>query len=70
MSAKDISSFRTAFPPEKRAKDAETLARELVKANQLTKYQAQLVYQGRSRGWCSATTAFWTNWARAAWAWC
>ena len=29
---------------------AESLARELVRANKLTKYQAQAVYQGKTKG--------------------
>ncbi len=50
MSATDISSFQGSFPPDKRPKDAETLARDLVRANKLTKYQAQAVYQGKVKG--------------------
>ena len=50
MSATDIASFQDSLPPEKRPKNAETLARELVRANKLTKYQAQAVYQGKTKG--------------------
>ena len=50
MSATDISSFQESLPPDKRPKDGEALARELVKADKLTKYQAQAVYQGKTKG--------------------
>ena len=70
LSAAEISSFQDSLPPDKRPKDGEALARELVHANKLTKYQAQVVYQGRPRGWSSANTWCWTSSARAAWAWC
>jgi serine/threonine-protein kinase len=50
MSATDVSSFHDSLPPEKRPKDGEALARELVRANKLTKYQAQAVYQGKVKG--------------------
>jgi serine/threonine-protein kinase len=50
LSAAEISSFQDSLPPEKRPKDGETLARALVQANRLTKYQAQVVYQGKVKG--------------------
>jgi serine/threonine protein kinase len=50
MSAAEVSAFQDSLPPEKRPKDAETLARELVRANKLTKYQAQAVYGGKTKG--------------------
>ena len=50
MSAADISSFQDSLPTERRPKDAETLARELVRSNKLTKYQVQMVYQGKTKG--------------------
>ena len=50
MSATEISSFQENVPPEKRPTDAATLARDLVRANKLTKYQAQVVYQGNTKG--------------------
>ncbi len=50
MSATEVSAFRDSFPPEKRPHDAETLARALVKVGKLTKYQAQTVYQGKTKG--------------------
>ena len=50
MSATEVSSFQDTLPPERRPKDGETFARELVRANKLTKYQAQVVYQGKTKG--------------------
>ena len=50
LSATDIASFQESLPPDRKPKDAETLARELIRANKLTKYQAQAVYQGRVKG--------------------
>ena len=50
MSAVEVSSFQDSLPPGKRPKDGETLARQLVQANKLTKYQAQVVYQGKVKG--------------------
>ena len=50
MSAAEVTSFQDALPPQKRPKDGETLARQLVQANKLTKYQAQVVYQGKVKG--------------------
>jgi formylglycine-generating enzyme required for sulfatase activity/serine/threonine protein kinase len=50
MSAAEVSAFQDSLPPDKRPKDAETLARELVRANKLTKYQAQAVYGGKVKG--------------------
>lgn len=50
MSATEISSFQDTLPLDRKPKDAETLARELVRANKLTRYQAQVVYQGKVKG--------------------
>jgi formylglycine-generating enzyme required for sulfatase activity/serine/threonine protein kinase len=50
MSAAEVSTFRDSLPPDKQPEDAETLARELVRANKLTKYQAQAVYGGKVKG--------------------
>ncbi|MGO8751083.1 MAG: bifunctional serine/threonine-protein kinase/formylglycine-generating enzyme family protein [Thermoguttaceae bacterium] len=46
LSNAEITSFRRSHKP----KDAESLARALVQANKLTKYQAQAVYQGKTKG--------------------
>jgi predicted Ser/Thr protein kinase len=50
MSAAEIAAFRESLPPAQQPKDGQTLAASLVKAGRLTKYQAQAVYQGKSKG--------------------
>jgi serine/threonine-protein kinase len=50
LTAAEITSFQDSFPPEAKPKDGETLARALVRANKITKYQAQVVYQGKVKG--------------------
>jgi serine/threonine-protein kinase len=50
MSAQEIDSFHKQSPPEKRPKDAQQLAQALVRQGKLTKYQAQAVYQGQTKG--------------------
>jgi serine/threonine-protein kinase len=50
MSAAEVTSFQDTLPSDRKPKDGETLARELVKAGKLTKYQAQVVYQGKTKG--------------------
>jgi formylglycine-generating enzyme required for sulfatase activity/serine/threonine protein kinase len=50
MSAAEIASFQDTLPPDRKPRDGETLARELVRANRLTKYQAQVLYQGKTKG--------------------
>ena len=50
MSAAEVTAFQQSLPPDKRPKDAETLARQLVQASRLTRYQAQAVYQGKVKG--------------------
>jgi len=50
MSAAEVTSFQQSLSPDKRPKDAETLARQLVQASRLTRYQAQAVYQGKVKG--------------------
>ena len=42
--------FRTACRPSKRPKDVQQLAQVLVQHGKLTKYQAQAVYQGKTKG--------------------
>ena len=46
MSATEVISFQDTLPPQHKPKDAEGLARELVRANKLTRYQAAAVYHG------------------------
>ena len=48
--ADEIAAFRAGLPAESQLDDARTLARELVRAGKLTKYQAEAVYQGRLKG--------------------
>jgi hypothetical protein len=50
MSAADVSQFQGSLPPEKRPKDVQQLAQALVQHGKLTKYQAQAVYQGKTKG--------------------
>jgi len=47
MSAEEVASFREQLPAEKRPADAQSLARELVAAGRLTRFQAQAIYQGK-----------------------
>jgi WD40 repeat protein/predicted Ser/Thr protein kinase len=50
LSAAEVSAFQDGLPPDKRPRDVQTLAAGLVKAGKLTKYQAQAVYQGKTKG--------------------
>ena len=50
FSAEELTAFQEILPSEKRAKDAQGLARELILAKKLTKYQATMVYKGRTKG--------------------
>ncbi|HUT88143.1 MAG TPA: protein kinase [Thermoguttaceae bacterium] len=50
MSADEVSSFQESFPPDQRPTDVRGLARELVHAGKLTKYQATAIYQGKTKG--------------------
>jgi len=50
FSADELSAFQESLPPEKRPHDAQGLARELIRAKKLTKYQAETVYRGRTKG--------------------
>ena len=50
MSAAEVSTFQDSLPPDKRPKDVQQLAQALVQQGKLTKYQAQAVYQGKTKG--------------------
>ena len=50
MSAAEVASFQQSLPPEKQPKDVQALAQTLVQAGKITKYQAQAVYQGKTKG--------------------
>ena len=50
MSAAEVSTFQDSLPPDKRPKDVQQLAQALVQHGKLTKYQAQAVYEGKTKG--------------------
>ena len=50
VSADEISAFQESLPPDKRPSDPQGLARELIQAGMLTRYQAAAVYHGKIKG--------------------
>lgn len=50
MDAEDIQSFLETLPQQQRPTSAEELAREMYRAGKLTKFQAQAIYQKKTRG--------------------
>jgi serine/threonine protein kinase len=50
FSADELAAFQERLPAENRPNDPQGLARELIRADKLTKYQAGLVYQGKTKG--------------------
>ena len=50
MTADEVDSFIEGLPPDKKPDDGKALAQILVKQNKLTKFQAQAVYQGKTKG--------------------
>jgi serine/threonine protein kinase len=50
MTAAEIEGFLVGLPADYRPRTAEELARELLRRGVLTKFQAQAVYQGKTRG--------------------
>ena len=50
FSAEELTEFQESLSPEKRPQDAKGLARELILAKKLTKFQAAAVYQGKTKG--------------------
>jgi len=50
LTAEEVASFQESLPPERRPKDVQGLARELVQAKRLTRYQAAALYRGKTRG--------------------
>jgi serine/threonine protein kinase len=50
LSVDEVKSFMLKIPQEKRPTKSEQLAKELVLANKLTKYQAAAIYQGKHKG--------------------
>ena len=49
LAQEDVSAFISAIPDERRPKDGEQLARELVRQKKLTKYQAEQIYSGKGK---------------------
>jgi serine/threonine protein kinase len=49
MSSSEVEAFQKSISPDRRLKDAQEFARELVRAGKLTKYQAAVVYQGKAK---------------------
>ncbi|MFH1919212.1 MAG: serine/threonine-protein kinase [Planctomycetota bacterium] len=50
FTAAGLSAFQDSFPPARRPRDAQELARELIGAGKLTKYQAAAALQGKTKG--------------------
>src|SRR5947208_2256194 len=49
LSAADVPGLVAALPGDKRPRDVQQLAQELVRAGKLTRYQAAAVYQGKAK---------------------
>lgn len=49
MTAEEIKAFQSDLPPDKNPKDGQELARELLRQKKLTKFQAEAVYQGKTK---------------------
>ncbi len=49
LTAEELSSFRDSLPPDQKPDSAQRLAKALVKANWLTKYQVAAIYQGDAK---------------------
>lgn len=50
MDAKEIQAFLNSLPSDKSPQTAEDFARELYRAGKITKFQAQALYQGKTKG--------------------
>src|SRR3989339_755456 len=50
MTAAEVATFLEGLPADRKPADGETLARELVAAERLTKYQAVSICQGKTKG--------------------
>ncbi|MFC1596432.1 protein kinase [Planctomycetota bacterium] len=50
FTADELAAFQQGLPADRRPQKPQDLARELHKAGRLTKYQAALVYQGKTEG--------------------
>ena len=49
MSAAEVDAFIEGLPREKKPEDGAALAKELVRQRKLTKFQAQALYQGKTK---------------------
>ncbi len=49
LTAEEISEFIESLPADRRPENSEQLARELVRQNKLTKYQAEQIYAGKTK---------------------
>jgi hypothetical protein len=50
VSVDEIAAARETLPPKKRDSGTTALAKVLIQAGKLTKYQAAAVYQGKAKG--------------------
>ena len=50
MTAEEVDSFIEGLPPDKKPEDGKTLAQALVHRGKLTKFQAQAIFQGKTKG--------------------
>ena len=50
MTAEEVDSFIEGLPPDKKPDDGKALAQALVHRGKLTKFQAQAVFQGKTKG--------------------
>ena len=50
MSAAELAALQDSLPPEQRPRDVQGLVTVLYRAGKITKYQAQAVYEGRTKG--------------------
>jgi serine/threonine protein kinase len=49
LAQEDVAAVISALPEDRRPKDGEQLARELVRQKKLTKYQAEQIYSGKGK---------------------
>ena len=50
MTSEQVEAFIEKLPPEKKPEDGKTLAQKLVRHKKLTRFQAQAIYQGKTKG--------------------
>jgi serine/threonine protein kinase len=50
FTAEEVAAFQQNLPADRRPKKPQDLARELIRAGKLTKFQATQVYQGKTQG--------------------